>query len=242
MNLEIISDTKNQSGISIGESDEFGYSLFNGDEEITGESDFRKPIHLSYLKMKMQQRSWNIPLRHHITVDRNLAVRIENSTDYIDNVDETKGLIISNNRGIDSTEVKNRLNDIIVEMEKNNIYLYDTSHSIVDLLKNTVTYNILNYSSDVYTNTLSLNQLHYDLAYPNCRGQVELSVQYSKNNRVYNHDIIFEITSGRKNNFKKEINKDVVVEYIDNIISVISISNEVDECIISNCTLTYGNI
>lgn len=249
MRIKIVSDNDHTGGIFIKESDEFGYALGHDNTEISCESDLRKPIHLSYLKLKLQQRSWNNPLRRHVTPTGNLAVRMDNLTDPIDTLDQTgdSGIIISNLSGVDEDSIKNKLNSIITDMEKNNIYLYDVSHSVIDLLRNTVMYKIIDYDSDVYTNTISLNNVSYGLVYPGCRGRVELSVQYSKGDKIYSHDTMFEtlINDSKKiiiEDFRKTINNDVVIEYVGNVIKVLPISSEVDECIISDCILTYGNI
>ena len=37
-------------------------------------------------------------------------------------------------------------------------------------------------------------------------------------------------------------NSDVLVEYVDGVVRVIPGSDEVGECIISNCLVTYGHI
>lgn len=242
-NIRIISDLPApKDGLVITESDEQGYSLIYGSgEEILGESDPRKPIHLSSLKLRLQQRSWNTPLRKHIGPNGELRMRMSESEDPIDILsDLSVGIPCSSTDNIGTS----RLDNIKAEMEKNNIYLYDISRSTIDLLENTVTYNIIDYSSDVYTNTVSLGEVSVGLVYPGCRGSVELSIQYSKSGKVYNHDTVFKtlIWGETVENFTEPIGSDVVIEYANNVIRVIPVSADVDECIISNCVLTYGNI
>ena len=40
----------------------------------------------------------------------------------------------------------------------------------------------------------------------------------------------------------EEIGSDIVIECVNNIIRVVSKSTDIDECIISNCTITYGKL
>ena len=42
--------------------------------------------------------------------------------------------------------------------------------------------------------------------------------------------------------YVENINSDVVIEYVGNIIRVVPTSLNVNECIISNCTITYGKL
>lgn len=127
------------------------------------------------------------------------------------------------------------------------VYFFNSSKNIVDILNSTVTFELIKANSDTYTDTLSLNELISYSSAPGISGKVDLTVLYSKGDNIYTHDFTFKAfsynTSGLENdNFIESINNDVQLEYINGVIKVAPIRNGVNECIINNCTITYGNI
>lgn len=144
----------------------------------------------------------------------------------------------------DLSNFNNTYKDIINMLNsEDNIYLFNTSKYSVDILSDSVTFDVVSRNS--YTNTVSLENLYNYSSNPNVTAKVDVSVRYSKNNVVYTHDLTFEAfekDSGIKNNIIDSSNDDIILEYLENVIRVIPGNNDVDECIISNCTVTYGNI
>lgn len=104
-------------------------------------------------------------------------------------------------------------------------------------------------SFDSYTNTVSLNELiNYSTeAYISCR--VDLTVLYSKSDGIiYNHNTKFTAFDYGPTqtlniyNTIENIDSLVQLEYINGVIKVIPTSQEVNECIINNCTVIYGKL
>jgi len=101
-------------------------------------------------------------------------------------------------------------------------------------------------SFDSYTNTVNLNELiNYSTdAYINCR--VDLTILYSIRGVIYNYNTMFTAFDYNAHqilniyNTIENINNYVQLEYINGTIKVIPISQEVNECIINNCTIIYG--
>lgn len=269
----ISSDIDNTEGrISIidnGEQSNLAYIKEGKVTNITGESSRFRPTLMSELSNKLSARDWNITERKFIFTGEGdfsgeLALKISQPSDPIDIIDTA--LVESGNRVIamiisDSNKrvgeeakksFEEEYSNILSNMDMKEIYLYNSSKNIVDILTNSVILDIIQYNSDVYTNTLSLSQFIEKAAYSGISGKVELGVQYSmKNGIVKSYSTTFEgfkyTNSGNSlklnmDNFVEEINSEVTIEYISGTIRLIPTSSNVNECIISNCQLTYGNI
>lgn len=151
-------------------------------------------------------------------------------------------------------------------MNSSEIYLYSTSKNVVDILNDSITIDIIPYNSDIYTNTVDLTSLiNYSIS-PGVSTKIDLGIQYSKNETRYEEDpetkelvvINEEKLYSKETTFAgpsfnqsgelvlkdyiEQVNSDVMIECIDNIIRVVSKSTNIDECIISNCTVTYGKL
>ena len=136
----------------------------------------------------------------------------------------------------------------------NEIYLYDNSTSKIDFLNTQNTICLVEYNSDVYTDTVDLKKILSGIF---CKSnitssKVDLSIQYTKktedgNVSLLNHDTTFEgfYVSGKNieiTNFIETVSEDVDIEYLNGIIKLYPKNNNIIECIISNCTVSYGNI
>lgn len=151
-------------------------------------------------------------------------------------------------------------------MNSSEIYLYSTSKNVVDILNDSITIDIIPYNSDIYTNTVDLTSLiNYSIS-PGVSTKIDLGIQYSKNETRYEEDpetkelvvINEEKLYSKETTFAgpsfnqsgelvlkdyiEQVNSDVMIECIDNIIRVVSKSTNINECIISNCTVTYGKL
>lgn len=163
-----------------------------------------------------------------------------------------------------------KLKEIYDNMNNNEVYLYSTTKNTVDILNNSVIIDIIPYSSDVYTNTVDLGPLTSYYISPNVKTKIDIGIQYSKNTpeevissegtvtginyveKLYSKETTFlgfsySLDNSGKisllvNNYVESIGEDVVIEFVNNVIRVIPKSNDVDECIISNCTVTYGRL
>ena len=152
-------------------------------------------------------------------------------------------------------------------MNNNEIYLYSTSKNVVDILNNSITIDVIPFNSDIYTNTVDLTELMNYSVSPGVSTKIDLGIQYSKyetryvedpedkeklilvgNEKLYSKETTL---SGPRYNkqgeliskdYIEEIGSDIVIECVNNIIRVVSKSTDIDECIISNCTITYGKL
>lgn len=170
---------------------------------------------------------------------------------------------LKNNKNNYLKEIYNLYNS----MNNNEIYLYSTSKNVVDILNNSITIDVIPFNSDIYTNTVDLIELMNYSVSPGVSTKIDLGIQYSKyetryvedpedkeklilvgNEKLYSKETTF---SGPRYNkqgeliskdYIEEIGSDIVIECVNNIIRVVSKSTDIDECIISNCTITYGKL
>lgn len=159
----------------------------------------------------------------------------------------------------------NEIYNLYSNMNSSEIYLYSTSKNVVDILNDSITIDIIPYNSDIYTNTVDLmNLITYSIS-PNISTKIDLGIQYSKNEmryengankehvvvneeKLYSKETTFAGPSYNSEgklvskDYIEQINNDVVIECINNVIRVVPKSTNIDECIISNCTITYGKL
>lgn len=237
---------------------------------ITGEDSRFRPSLMSELSERLRKRDWNITERKYIfseESDRNeeLFLKISQTSEAVDYIDIKKdvsesGTVLGVQVSYSSLSLpedivktfEKEYSEILSNMDKNEIYLYNTSKNIVDILEGSVIIDVIQYNSDIYTGTVNLGQFIRKAAYPGISGKVDLGIQYStKNGSIRNYSTTFEGFKYTKNgkgtelklsNIIDEVEEDVVIEYIDGTIKVVPVSQDIYECIISNCTLTYGNI
>ena len=153
-------------------------------------------------------------------------------------------------------EIRNEYNLIFDDSNmntRNEVSFYSSSMSSINLIDNITEQELIKHNSDSYTNILNISELIYYNAKPGLTGLLDLTVEYSKAGQIYVKDLSFqafkyipttesEIPILNVDNYMTEINDDVQVEYMNNTIRVNSMSSDIDECIISRCTITYGNL
>ena len=228
MSLEIV--TSNSEGVSIK-----GDSILCDGVEINHiqETDNR-PLLLSELIGRLKYRNWGYPM-----------MKIyENGTYYgCDSIEMDIDLslprIPKESRRFPITTSK--INEI---MQENITTLYSSSKVIVDFLNESIAVDLL--ENDEYTNTINLVDVERRLGYSNISCKVDLTVRYTISGEVRCRDLTFKAFSIgedgeiKRDDFISPLGDDIMVEYVDGVVRVIPSSHEVDECIIGNCVITYG--
>lgn len=149
------------------------------------------------------------------------------------------------------------LNTVPDELEKanikeminsNEIFLLNNSKSTVDFLSvsNTITTELID--NNTYTDTVDIKPILSDKVFKNKTIRLDITVKYSINDAIYNYDITvkaFNINNEtgkiEYNNIIQSIGKDLIrLEFLNGIIKIFPLSNTVEDCIISNCLITYG--
>lgn len=249
----------------INNEDNYNLAYLTNDNtqvNITNESSRYRPIRMSELKKLLESRDWNITERKYVNVSGDkvyLKLKIGKSSGPVDIIDSTMdkqndvvvGITVCNEGYLSSASKEQFNNEYKTELENmtgNEIYIYNSSRNVVDFINNSIVINAIKYDSDSYTNTLNLDDLINNSAHSGISSKVDLTIQYSKGSSIINHDTAFEAfrfgddNNLESNNFVEDINSDVILEYINNTIKVMPNSDDVNECIIRNCTITYGNI
>lgn len=265
--IKLITSEVNNSEISIDSKNEFSlvYNDNNEQFKLTIENSKNRPIRISELNNKLIERDWNVFERRYIKFDKGkellMLKKTNNSTDYIEKLNTE-----DNNLGIELCNLDNIPSETILEFESeykdilnmkntdNEIYLYSASNRVIDILNNTVSIDMISCDSDIYTDIIDLKNIIKIFPKSNLSMKIDLSVLYSKNGKIYNYDTTInginyniedtkDSTVSIKNNpIIENINSDIFIEYTDLIIKVLPTSNLISECIINNCTITYGNL
>ena len=125
----------------------------------------------------------------------------------------------------------------------------NSSREVVNLLDNTISFSIISPDSDVYTNTVGIGELVEYSHIPEISAKVDLTVQYSIGENIYNRDVTF--TAFRYDS-KGQLQMSSLQTDIDFDVSVFFIAetktievhpqegSEVEECIINSCVISYG--
>lgn len=149
---------------------------------------------------------------------------------------------------------KNIPEEVKIEIENmaksKEIYLFNDSREEIDFLNSSNSATLVDYNSGTYTNSLDLKSILSGKVCENNKTsmKVDLSIQYSTiDGKIINHNTTFEGLSVRNKelvmiDFIEEVGSDVTIEYLNGIIRLFPESERVVECIISNCSITYGNL
>lgn len=141
-------------------------------------------------------------------------------------------------------------------MKEKEISFYSIQKEVVDILDGSVVFDLIRYGSAEYTDTVNLGEVLNLPHAPEEYGKIDLSVQYTKlyednTFRIHCGDTTFtafsfnidEIEDSKRlvvNDIVGEINNEVQFEFLNGTIKVSPLTNDINECIISSCTLTYG--
>lgn len=150
-------------------------------------------------------------------------------------------------------EIESRKMKIETMAKTNEIYLFDNSTNKIDFLNNHNIIRLVEYNSDVYTDTVDIKKV---LSGISCKSgitssKIDLSIQYTKKKgnsiSILNHNTTFEgfSVSGKNieiTNFIETVGDDVDIEYLNGVIKLYPKTNNIIECIISNCIISYGKL
>ena len=209
---------------------------------VTNESSKFRSVHCSELYENLKDRDWNITERRYVNNSEELMIKILKGSSDVDSisVDSSNiGIKACNLNGIsedDKESFRTEYENILSDMKNNEIYLYSSIKKMIDLMDNTIVIELVR--PEFYTNSLNLEEL-IKKNYGNF-AKIDISIQYTKNEKVFNFCTSFNGIPIV--NFMENINKDLALEVINGVIRIIPKSSKIKECIISNCTVTYGNV
>lgn len=226
--------------------------LVNQEEATVVDNFFSpfRPIYVSELVNKLNQRYWHAPIRRTVRDDGSVLAMsscntISNSSGVLDMSD--KGTVFRQESNFQSTpdftQFKNIVQIFNNMQESNSVYLFSSSQYSVDILNNSMTLDLV--QPEQYTNMVNVSNILQKGGSSDIDIIIELSISYSISGKVYCKSVTFPLllVEGSDNIENNFLNSGKIhVEYIDGIIRVIPGDTSIDECIISNCLITYGNI
>lgn len=256
--IDIVSQDKD--GIYIDNRNDISYKNSAGDAvNIVNETHESHPLCVAEVYNRFSQRRWHNPIKKIIDDSGNLVLLKDDiqepfELDRMDSkrkgaykygVGDSARLVSLMGRDMNSEDI-NSIIDMVNEISSVN--LYSSQKMEVNLETGSITLDLVNAKD--YTNTISLIGVEKKFAKYKLSGKIDLTVQYSVNGDVYVQDLSFQgfkYSGDELNPTLEQLNfvspmTDVLVEYIDGIIRIIPESERVDECIISNCVITYGRI
>lgn len=137
------------------------------------------------------------------------------------------------------------LNTLTLEALKVQTTMYSSSEITFDLINYTVSLDLIDW--DEYTNTVSLVKIANFFQKPGIEAKVDLSIKYNIDGVISAQDISFK---GFEYNDDSELQRedfittleDVQLEYINGEVRLVPVNDNISECVISNCLVSYGNI
>lgn len=247
--------------------DQSNPKLFYGNGTLLTEGPKNKyrPIHCSELLRKLQLRGWNMTEKKYLSSikdEENSVIYRARKTIEDDSVistidtDESAGgysyKVVDDDSTFDGInyireQFEGQL-EILNKIMGTDLLFFNTSKKVIDFLTDSVVINLV--TTDHYTNVLDLNKLLISSVNKNTSCKIDISLEYTKSTDpevIYSHSTTFEgfnyeNSKLNRSNFIEEVESCVAIEYIDGVLRVIPIALEINECIISNCTVTYGNL
>ena len=150
-----------------------------------------------------------------------------------------------------SNEVNNAFNFIYENQRgERELRVTRSSKNRTDIVDDSITIEVINSeTTSTYTNTVDLNGLIDHVNIPEISAKIDITYQYSvKDSQIIRSgDLSFKVFNiDEKGNVEKD-NRifdmgEVTVEYINGIIRIFPTSNNINECILSDVIITYGNL
>jgi hypothetical protein len=125
---------------------------------------------------------------------------------------------------------------------------YDSCISKFNLNSSSVTFDVFDPTSDIYTSQISLDSLYNisKVKSEKLTAIADLVLQYStftNPKEIINVNTFLEVfNNGERINIVQELDDNINLNYINGQISVVPLNLNVAECIIAKCTITYGKL
>ena len=146
-------------------------------------------------------------------------------------------------------EFQENYKEVLSTMSSSEIYLYSSTESSIEFLTQTSVVSLIN-GEDSYTSIVDINPVFFSNLKEGSSGKIDISMKYSKGGEVFNKHTSFEgfrcIGSSENlkisfSDFVEEIDSNLTLEYVNGVVRLHP-GNDIDECIIYCCTVTYGDL
>lgn len=249
---------EDSNGLQVINNGEESY-IANGDIIVSEKtSSPNRPLHCSEVAKKMEGRFWHKFDTKFIGNDNKIYLRYYEHlepTGIIDliNTDTTDQnfrdwaipyyeVQVSDSIQQDTEELYEKLFGAMKERE---VSFFSLPNKVINITDGSVIFDLINFGSSEYTDTVSLSEILKSSVAPIESGSIDLGIQYTKNNHIYSGETTFLAFSFKNgtlsiNNLVEDFNGDARIEFIEGTIKVSPLTNDINECIINKCTLTYG--
>lgn len=120
-------------------------------------------------------------------------------------------------------------------------YIYNSSRYSLDVMNGSMSLNLIR--SENYTDTVNFSNVVQRCGGKDINAVVDLSIRYSTNGRIKAKRHVFSVLSeGKVNEFTTDINGEISVECLSGTVKAIPLTDNIDECIIDSCVVTYGRL
>jgi len=216
---------------------------------VDNQGSFQRAARISEVKAMTSERSNHVTMNKY--VDRGTGLLYMKDPTFMDSY-----VLVSSN---DDSSVTNNLLDIIKSyyseeldrMKTSETSLYNSETMSIDILNGTVTFNLIRPGQ--YTRTLNLNKIAEYYAGINVTCRVSLVIQYTTNAVIYPmiQDFVFEAFTYTgetettysivKETLSTPITDGIRLDYQDNLLKITPTNDDIKECFIKSCYITYGN-
>ena len=174
--------------------------LVNQEEATVVDNFFSpfRPIYVSELVNKLNQRYWHAPIRRTVRDDGSVLAMsscntISNSSGVLDMSD--KGTVFRQESNFQSTpdftQFKNIVQIFNNMQESNSVYLFSSSQYSVDILNNSMTLDLV--QPEQYTNMVNVSNILQKGGSSDIDIIIELSISYSISGNVYCKSLTFPL-------------------------------------------------
>lgn len=266
--LRVVS-TENTGDLRIINSGENSY-LVNGELIVTErDKSSDRPLHCSELDKKLKLRNWHkfdtkfisttgeLYSRMYSKIQPNDIIDIINTNPESEDIEEYSNYaFLNSDKNLEDLindkkdEIEILYEKIFGAMKEREISFYSIQKEVIDILDGSVVFDLIKYGSAEYTDTVSLGEVLKLPHAPTEYGRIDLGIQYTKLGdddtfKIYCKETTFTAFTTIDgtlviNELVGDLDNEIQFEFINGVIKVSPLINDISECIISNCTLTYG--
>lgn len=182
--------------------------------------------------------------KNHIT--ERIYFSSDNSKVYMERLDGGKTLMIDENAKL-PPEDESAIREEYRKVTYQETTITTSSEITFDLVNGSAVIDLI--EEDEYTNCVGIDKIRKFAKKPGITAKIDLSVKYSTKGGVIGcEDLVFKAFEYDEDSnlipydFTTDLDCGIRVEFINGVIRLISISEDIKEQIISNCVVSYGKL
>lgn len=247
-NIEIVSGSSNNSDIYINSNE-----LYCDKNLVRDTKDGSRALYFQEAAKIVDEHNIKGIFNSIYVIDRNkneLELRTRSSSDSSEAIFETYHIgNVDNITSETKAEILEKATTFSQHSEtQENLAYYDSCISKFNLNNSSVTFDVFDPASDIYTSQISLDSLYNisKVKSEKLTAIADLVLQYStftNPKEIIDVNTFLEVfNNGERINIVQELDDNINLNYINGQISVVPLNLNVAECIIAKCTITYGKL